>query len=100
MKRYKIIWVFTFAFLILNSCINIFEEKEYVPIFIVNNTGEPVKVYAGMTVILDVPSAIISNGSGQSVLAVKGYSVRIVGKDSGKNYGSRPFYYESRWEIR
>jgi hypothetical protein len=52
-----------------------------------------------MTVILAVPSAIIPNGSGQTVLAVKGYSVSVIGVDSEKTYGSKIFYNESQWVI-
>jgi hypothetical protein len=92
-------WLFILLLFVLNSCINIFEEKEYVSIYIVNNTSEYLEVYAGMTIIFDVPSAIIPDGNGQSVLAVKGYNVRVFGKDSRKNYGSRTFYYEAQWDL-
>jgi hypothetical protein len=97
MKIYKILFV---LILLTTSCTNIFEQKEYIPIYIVNHTNETIKVYTGLHItIFSVPSAIIPVGNGQSVLAEKGESIAIHGKDTSKNYGSRSFFMETQWDV-
>ncbi|MDR0456553.1 MAG: hypothetical protein LBH20_07730 [Treponema sp.] len=97
MKKYKYIII---ALFVLSSCTNIFEQKEYISVYIVNHTGEQLLVYAGLNIVfISIPSTTIPTGNGQSVMVVKGESVSVSGKVSGKNYGSKTFYTESQWDI-
>ena len=85
----------------INSCYYESDEsKEYISIYIENHTEETILVYAGAFIIfLPIPSASIPSGKGQNVLVEKGESVYVQGKDSTKNYGSRTFFFETRWHI-
>jgi len=92
--------IIIFLPLVITSCTNIFEQKEYVSVYIENQTEEDILVYTGMYIMLiSVPSAIIQTGNSQSVLTGKGENVSVSGKDSGKNYGSRTFFFESQWIV-
>ncbi|MDR0473138.1 MAG: hypothetical protein LBH43_05665 [Treponema sp.] len=97
MKKNKYIILVLF---VLSSCTDIFEQKEYISVYIVNHTGEQLVVYSGLNIaFISVPSTIIPTGNGQSVMVVKGESVRVSGKVSGKTYGSKTFYMGSQWDI-
>jgi hypothetical protein len=100
MKPLKTIIAAVFLLLILNSCTNIFEEKDFISVYIVNHTEERLSIHAGTYILfVSIPSTTIPIGSGQSVMAGKGESVSAYGKDSNKNYGSRTFYMNSQWDI-
>jgi predicted permease len=87
--------------LVINSCeIEPFEPAEYVSIHIINHTQEAVWVYTGASILfIGIPSTFIYEGGEQSVLAKKGESVTVYGKDTNKLYGSRSFIFETEWEI-
>jgi hypothetical protein len=60
MKRYKINLIVIFLSLVIISCTNIFEQKEYISVYIENQTEENILVYTGMNIMfISVPSAII-----------------------------------------
>ena len=104
MKTYKFIILFVLILLTI-SCTDILEEnennpKEYIPVYIENHTVETISVYTGVRILIfGVPSAYIPAGNGVSVLAEKGESVYIYGKDTNRSYGSRSFFMESRWDV-
>jgi len=104
MKERKNIFILVSVFfllpLMLGSCTDIMAPKEYVSVYIRNHTEEQLLVYAGMSILfIGVPSTVIPTKTGQSVMAVKGKSVDVYGKNSGRNYGSRTFYAESQWDV-
>jgi len=87
--------------LVMNSCeIEAFEPSEYISIHIINQTNETALVYSGASILFfSIPSTSIPTGGEQSVLAKKGESVTVYGKDTNKQYGSRSFIFETQWEI-
>jgi ABC-type uncharacterized transport system auxiliary subunit len=99
MKPLKTILMAIFILLMLNSCTNILEEKDFISVYIVNKTEEKLSIYTGAYIfILSIPSATIPSGKGQSVLVGIGDKVSAYGKD--KSYGSRTFYMmNSEWVI-
>jgi hypothetical protein len=100
MKKFIIILVLFLSFCILNSCSSDPDDYEYVSVYIINGTLEPIKVYTGRTSFLFGDSyRIIPRDSEQSVLVVKGAHVRAEGAETGKTYSSRIFYYNSTWIV-
>ena len=97
MKIYKILFV---LILLTTSCTNIFEQKEYVSVFVINHTNETIVVYTGLYVtIVSIPSMVIQAGNRQSILTEKGETVSVRGRDTNKDYGSRSFYAETEWDV-
>jgi hypothetical protein len=88
------------SILIIVSCTNIREQKEYISVYIANHTGENILIYTGSYIIIfEVPSAVIPSGSEYSVLVEKGQRVTAYGEDTNREYGSRSFYTEMQWNI-
>ena len=84
--------------LVIISCT--FEQKEYVSVYIENHTAEDILVYAGMNIIIfSVPSATIKAGTSQSVLVEKGEDVKVSGKKTETNYGSKTFFRDATWVV-
>ena len=100
-NSHRVIFVFTLILsgIVINSCD--FETKEFISVYIVNHTEETILVYTGANILFfELPAAIITSGNIQPVMAEKGQSISIYGKDTNINYGSRSFFLETQWEIR
>jgi len=93
MKTLNILY-FVIISLILFSCVT--DQGEYIPIHIINNTSEDLRVNAGGFISF---SSIVPKNSSATIIGIKGNTVTITGRDTGKNYGNRTFYYESTWTV-
>ena len=80
--------------MLLFSCVT--DQKEYIPVHIINNTSEDLWVSAGGLISF---SSTVPKKSSNTIIGIKGNSITITGKDSGRNYGSRTFYSEGTWSV-
>ncbi|MDR2941247.1 MAG: hypothetical protein LBV17_01465 [Treponema sp.] len=80
--------------LLLFSCVT--DPEEYIPVNIINNTSEDLSVSAGGFISF---SSTVPKNSSYTIIAIKGNSISIIGKESNKNYGSRTFYSEGTWTV-
>jgi hypothetical protein len=100
MKNFKIILLLILAFFVFYSCPSDPDKYDYVSIYIINGTLEPIKVYTGETSFLFGDSYItIRRDEERSVSVVKGATVRAVGVETGKTYSSRTFSFNTTWIL-
>lgn len=96
----RLFGLFLLFVLTVNSCTNIFDQKDYILVVIENRTAEPLVVYGGLSVLVfSIPSAVIPAGERQAVAAGKGKTVSVDGNKTNKKYGSKTFYSDSSWVI-
>ena len=93
MKTVNILF-FIIISLMLFSCVT--DQEEFIPIHIINNTSEDIRVNAGGFISF---SSIVPNNSSATIIGIKGNTVTITGRDTGKIYGRRTFYSESTWTV-
>jgi hypothetical protein len=72
------------------------DPEQYIPIHVVNNTGEDLSCHDGT--LFSLKSTIPKNSS-YTVMGIKGVNITLTGKKSGLNYGTKKFYTEGTWIV-
>lgn len=99
MKKYRVLFIILICAIIC-SCSDIFSQKEYVSVYIINHTPEAVSVYAGLSIIfIPVVSAEIPAGAAGTVLAEKDKTIEVKGQKSKRIFDSRSFSFNGQWDI-
>ena len=90
----KKVFIFIAILLFFFSCGT--DPEEYIPIHIINNTSEDLRVNAGGFISF---STKVPKNSSSTICGIKGYAVTVTGRDTGKTYGHRTFYSEGTWVV-
>ena len=80
--------------LFLFSCV--IDPERYIPVHIINNTSENLRVNAGGFISF---SSTVPRNSSKTIIAIRGNTISITGVESGMSYGSRTFHSEGTWVV-
>ena len=92
--RIKNILIFVAISILFFSCET--DSEEYIPIHIINNTSEDLRVSVGGFIGL---SSTVPRNSSRTIIGIKGNTITITGRDTGITYGRRTFYSENTWIV-